>query len=1033
MSEREQLEQSMAALEAQRSLLGDAVVEAALGPMREKLAALEAQAQPIQQRKLATILFMDMVGHTNLVRGLDPEENLAIVDNALARLAQVIHQHGGQVVRFQGDGFKAVFGLPIAQEDDPERAVQAALGLQAEAAAIAGELAESRGLAGFNVRVGIDTGLVIHGGLTEGSEAVSGLTVNLASRLENAAEPGTILISHNSYRHVRGIFDVQPREPIDIKGFADPILTYVVLRAKPRAFRLNARGIEGIETRMIGRDYELGRLKDAYHDVTESSEARLVTVIGDAGVGKSRLLDEFSQWLELQPDYILYLKGRATPSLQSTPYGIFRDLFTYRFDILDSDSPEIALSKFRAGVNEVLDPDRADVLGHWLGFNFAASPAVGRLAGGSEFAAAAKAHLARYLRRQADDQPVVIFLEDIHWADDGSLDLILNLTEILSASRLLVIGATRPTLFERRAHWAEGHPAYSSLHLGPLSRRFTRVLIEEILQRATSVPEAVLETIVEDAEGIPFYVEELIKMLLDEGVIIRAADHWQIDTSRLGSLKVPPTLTGILQARLDSLPEEVRATIQRASVVGRLFWDAPVAHLTGTEPEAIHPILDSIRDREIVLRHEQSCFEGTVEYTFRHHLLREVAYETVLLKLRRLYHAQVANWLELNAGERLSEYLGLIAEHYLLAGRDDRAVEYFEQSGHQALQSGAYRAAQAAFQRALDLRTTASERSAIIAEDHIHLGEACWHLGEYETAQSLLTRGLEMAEQVGDKKAQATALGYLGRTADNQGDYQQARAYLMRALDLAREDDEELLSRTLYVMGGNAWLMGDLAAAESYAQDSLSIARRNSYKLHEGMATNLMGLIAGVRLDHDSEKAYYQRSLEISREIGDLFLEAVALANLGVAAFLQAQYEEAAGYLEAGLEIYRDLGRQDSISLNLGNLASAQIQLGDLRAARRNARESLRLAHQLRALPRILQGLQAWAELLLAEGQTVKGLTLIELTRSHPSGEFQLRQQADQMFDAVGADPADIEAALTAAAGLDVNDVLARILAGEEI
>ncbi|WP_374686510.1 adenylate/guanylate cyclase domain-containing protein, partial [Promineifilum sp.] len=420
-----QLQAGIAALEAQRAALGDAVVEAILGPIREKLAALEArQAHAEQQRKLATVLFMDIAGHTALVRDLDPEENMALIDAALTRLAEPVGRHGGHIARYQGDGFKAVFGLPTAHENDPENAVRAALDIQTIARSVADQWVAERGVEGFRVRVGIDTGLVFAGGLTEGKDTVKGMPVNLAGRLESAAEPGTILISHNTYRHIRGVFDVRPHERITAKGIEEPVQTYVVLRAKPRAFRLATRGVEGIETRMVGREAELLALQTAYADALETSETRVVTILGEAGVGKSRLLYEFDNWLELRPETIWYFKGRGTPNLQNVPHSLFRDLFAFRFQILDSDSAAVALEKFRVGMAGILEPAQADVVGHWLGFDFSASEAVQGLLGGAEFGAVARSHLTRYFRARAATGPLVILLEDLHWADEQSLDLV---------------------------------------------------------------------------------------------------------------------------------------------------------------------------------------------------------------------------------------------------------------------------------------------------------------------------------------------------------------------------------------------------------------------------------------------------------------------------------------------------------------------------------------------------------------------------------------------------------------------------------
>ena len=707
MTELEQLEQAITALENQRAVLGDAVVDAALVSMREKMSALIDAQKETQQRKLATVLFVDIVGSTSITQDLDPEDTLVILETALQRLANPVYAHGGRVTRFMGDGFLALFGAPVARENEPEMGIRAGLQILAEAQVYARELEAQWHIPEFNVRVGISTGMVIIGGDTEAENTIMGTTVNLAARLENAAKPGTLLISHHTYQHIRGMFDLQLLEPISVEGFDAPIQVYQVHRAKPPAFRMTTRSVAGIETRMVGRDPELLMLQNMFRDTTEDAEVHVVTIIGDPGVGKSRLLYEFEKWIELLPEDIWYFKGRATPETETIPYGLIRRIFALRFEILESDSAAEVREKFRAGMSAALDSDQADLVGQLLGLDFSASQAVQAQLGGGCFGELATAHLVKYLRVIASE-PTVIFLEDIHWADDSSLDLLDYLVAAVPDTRLLVVCLARPPLFDRRPSWGEGQEFHTQINLKPLSRRASRVLVGEILQKAGDVPTDLRDLIVEGAEGNPFYVEELIKMLIEDGVIVYGEDHWRVEPERLAGVHVPPTLTGVLQARLDSLPPEEKMLLQRAAVVGRLFWDAAVVELEAKvdgelDREKIASLLDAVRDRELVFRRERSAFAGAEEYIFKHALLRDVTYETVLLKLRRVYHRQVANWLEVAAGKRIGEYLGLIAGHYQLAGEREKAIEYLLRAGDKARLTYACQEASGYYQRALPL------------------------------------------------------------------------------------------------------------------------------------------------------------------------------------------------------------------------------------------------------------------------------------------------------------------------------------------
>jgi predicted ATPase/class 3 adenylate cyclase len=1061
MTEREQLRQSIATLEAQRPVLGDAVVEPALAALREKLAALEAQEQQTQQRKLATILFMDIAGHTEIVRDLDPEANMALIDAALTRLAKPVYDHGGHVARYQGDGFKAAFGLPVAHENDPENAVRAALAIQEVAHRIASEWADVHDIDTFRVRVGLDTGLVVAGGLTEGEDTIKGMPVNLAARLESAAQPGSILISHNTYRHIRGVFDVQPQELIAVKGVNEPVRTYRVQRAKPRAFRMATRGVEGIETRMIGREAEMLALQSAYADAIESAETRVVTVIGEAGVGKSRLLYEFDNWIELRPEQVYYFKGRGTPITRNVPNSLFRDLFAFRFEILDSDPTAVALQKFQEGMMPIIEPDQAAVAGHWLGFDFSASEAVSRLLGGSGFAETARAHLTRYFRKLAAAEPVVIFLEDIHWADDQSLDLATYLAQAMPAAYLLVVTVARPSLFERRPNWGEGEAAFRKVILAPLSKRASQALVGEILQRIDDIPAGLRDLIVDAAEGNPFYVEELVKMLIDQGVIERgitnyelgirneegegsssrrttgvvtrnsSLESWRVREERLEGLKVPPTLTGLLQARLDGLPRPEREALQRASVVGRLFWDDCVAELLETNREAVDPALQAVRGRELIFRREHSSFAGTGEYIFKHALLRDVAYETVLLKHRATFHGRVARWLEENARERLNEYLTLIAEHYIQAGDGLKAAGLLEKSGYEAIAVGASSAARAALERALSLREAAGETEGPAAtRATIALGWVLRFVGDFEAALEALTRGLAGARRDGDRGAEAEALARLARVLDDLGRYDEAGALVEAALEVGRVDAAAPMILILNAGAVHAQNTGDLNQADSLAAESLEQARAVEDATGETIALNTLGANAALRGDLPGAALYFEAALAVARRSGNLSQEAMLLGNLGYTAYRRGDYAAARAYALEALARHKDLGEKWGMVVDLANLAQADFGLGDLPAARRGMREMLSLARSLGMTPSTLWGLSLAGQILAAESHPDRALTLFGLARAHPALNHESKLELEEEIARMGLPEAEVEAGLAAGATLDFDTVVQEILDG---
>jgi hypothetical protein len=573
------------------------------------------------------------------------------MDGAFDVLIEPVYPYEGTLARLMGDAILAFFGAPIAHEDDPERACRAALEIVEGARAYALRLERERGIEGFNVRVGINTGLVVVGEV--GSDlrveyTAMGDAINLAARMEQSAPPGGILIAHDTYRHVRGVFDVLALEPLTVKGKREPVRTHLVQRAKPRAFRKGLRGVEGIETRMIGRQAELTRLQEAFYTAMEDRELQMVTVVGEAGVGKSRLLYEFDLWAELLPEDFFF-KGRGLQEMQRLPYSLLRSLFAFRFQIEDTDPLPVVRQKLERGIGAALGEGEesrlalraAHIIGHLVGFELGPSRHLEDvLDEPKKTHDRAMTYLANYFKALASEYPVLMLLEDLHWADNGSLDALNHLALALVDQPLMIVGTARQALFERRTHWGEGQPFHSRLQLRPLTKRNTRRLLDEILQKVEDVPDTLSELVVAGAEGNPFLVEELVKMLVEDGVIIKGEERWRVEPSRLSEVRMPPTLRGVLQARRDRLPIEDRMILQQASVVGRKFWDQAVVHIGESAAEGVHDadVLDTLselRGREMVFRRETTAFAGAREYVFKHNVPREVTYESLLKRLRR--------------------------------------------------------------------------------------------------------------------------------------------------------------------------------------------------------------------------------------------------------------------------------------------------------------------------------------------------------------------------------------------------------------
>ena len=991
MTEREHLEAAVAALEAQRAVLGDAVVDASLGAIRQQLAALAPPAP--EQRKQVTVLFADLSGFTALAEQMDPEEVRDLMNALWSRLDAAIAAHGGTVDKHIGDAVMALFGTPTAQEDDPERAVRAALDIQAALQAFAAQAPDQPPM---HMRIGLNTGPVLLGAVgSTGEYTALGDTVNVASRLEHAAPLGGILIAHATYRHVRGVFDVAAQPPLTVKGKAEPLQTYLVQRARPRSFQLSSRGIEGVATPMIGRDAELRRLQDALATVVEEQAAQALTVVADAGLGKSRLLGEFAQWLDRRPAPVGYFKGRARQETRGLPYGLVRDLFYLRFAITDSDSAAAARHKLEAGVAGVLGAEgrpAAHFLGHLLGLDFRASPHLAAILDDPrQIRDRAFGYAAQFFTAVARARPAVVLLEDLHWADDGSLDLLDFLGRVCRHVPLLLIELTRPPLYERRPAWGAGWAHHARLDLPPLSPPDSRRLAAELLGQLGGAAGPVLDLVVDRAEGNPYFVEEVIKMLLDDGVIRAGAGGGPVEMEKLAAARVPATLAGVLQARLDGLPAGERETLQRASVAGRVFWDDLVARLQeagaggGAGPvgpeggatarpdatlEAQNTALGELRAKELVFRREASSFVGTTEYSFKHAVLRDVTYESVLKRWRRVYHGAVAAWLEARAGERVGEYAGRIAEHYAAAGADVVAGEWYARAGRQAQATYALETGIGYYRQALALWPADGAPQAARLEVYEGLGQMLRQQARFPEAQEIYEGMRAAAEAAGEVEAQVRAWLGLTDLLDRQGNFRAMLESAGRAEALARAAGvQPELARALMNKGWALYRLGEAGAAQALGTEALALSTAGQDRRGMANSLNLLGSVALMQGRHQQATACLEHALELWRGLGNHQHIATILANLGEITRLLGDYPQAIARYQEALAISREIQYWDVEIGVLSILGGAQAALGEYAAAEATLRLAIQRAEAAGKTGTLSEAYRFLAEALLGQGR----------------------------------------------------------------
>jgi class 3 adenylate cyclase len=577
------------------------------------------------ERKLATALFADLVDSTGLGEQ-DPERTRVLLERFYDTLAAEIELAGGTLEKFAGDAVMAVFGAPTAQEDHAERALHAALSLERRVEEV------FRGT--LQVRVGVNSGEMVVGEARAGSSFVTGDAVNVAARLEQAAVPGEVLAGERTVALARGAFEFGPEASIDAKGKSEPVACRTVVRALTL---MRPRGVSGLRATFVGRDAELELLRATYRRALELQTPHLVTVFGDAGVGKTRLVRELWQWLAEQEPEPRRRTGRCLAYGHAT-YWALGEILKEELDIRDSDSD--------AQVEQRLG-DHA-ILGLALG---RASPDASPVNVREQLHDAAVG----FFERLAADRPAIVLVEDLHWAEGALLELV---ERVLRDARgpLLIVATSRPELLDARSSWGAGRRNATTVWLEPLTESEAERLVDEL-------PKDLRDAVVARAEGNPFFVEELVSSLLDRGVL-RHGDGWET-VHHVDWSTVPDTVQALLAARIDLLDAEAKATLQAAAVIGRAFWHVPLRELRGTEPT-----LAVLEDRDFIRRRSGSSMTGDVEYVFRHALTREVAYGSLPKANRAALHAQVATWLERTGGGR-DEHATLLAHHYAEAARPE--------------------------------------------------------------------------------------------------------------------------------------------------------------------------------------------------------------------------------------------------------------------------------------------------------------------------------------------------------------------------
>jgi serine/threonine protein kinase/tetratricopeptide (TPR) repeat protein len=1009
----------------------------------EQLAALDVGAAdaktPSDVQRQMTVLYMDMTDFADLLyESEEADEVQRRTDRLWHAFEGIASQHGGELESRTGEVGLMLWGLEEIHESDPDQAIHAALTMkqQIEKLAIA-QWGDSEDPLPF--KAGITTGPVLLTRDATGGTTASGTTITLAGRLKESAPPGDILISHDTFTHVRGIFDMRQLPPVRMRGRKDPLDVYVAVRARPRAFKLQPRGIEGVETKMVGREPEFKILQDALTLTIEDRETQVVTVVGEAGVGKSRLLYEFSNWVDVLDQTVWFFEARATQPSMLQPYSLTRDLFSFRFQISDNDPLPVVHQKFEEGVAGFMNgasEEVAPLIGQLVGFDFSENPAVKPLLEDPEaFHRKALGHLGEFFLTASKTNPVFVQVEDIHWADDRSLDLLNSLARENVDLPLFIIYMARPELFDRRSSWGEGQEYHARITLNPLSRLDSRRLVRELLKKVDKVPGELRDLIIDRAEGNPFYMEELIKSLIDDGVILKGEDEWSVEMDRLAQARVPTTLVGVLQSRLDTFPPGQRGLLQRASVIGRIFWESAAVHLSATEDVtegAVASMLKDLRRREMVFQREASAFEGTTEYGFRHAILRDVVYETIVPRQRRAYHKLVAEWLIQASAERLDEYSLLIAEHFERADEPSKAAEYLQRAASNGSVVGTIDEALSVSHKALGL-LAGEEHTAQRLPLQILMGAWYGFKGAYPEAIAQFEPALASARELGDRSTEAKALAELGRIVGVwQNDHEAGRSYFDQALEIARElNDKPALIFIGRQLGNLGNMTGDFEMARVKLQESRELAREQQDGESEANALNSLGLTATAEGEFEQALVFYSEGLALAESMGDRGIAGMIILNTADVYLLDDHVEEGLRAAQKALDMVQEIGSDYLAAGAYRSLGDGLISKGDYEAARENLHESLRLTKAMGSTIFFMSHIVLqYGRLRARSGDQQGGLELLGLAREQRYLLLSGRIYFDKALEDVRGELSDkeVEAALKRGAKLDLDRVVEELL-----
>ncbi len=929
---------------------------------RDSLILSELQGE----RREVSVLFLDLLDFTRMSSQIDSEEIYLIVDEAMRLLVQIIYRYEGTVDKFTGDGLMALFGTPTAHENDPERAVRAGLEMQHVLKPLQQRIQDLYGF-NFQARIGINTGIVIAGNLGNDLHmeyTVIGDTVNLAARLETAAEPGTILVSYDTYQRTRPIFRFQPMPPVELKGYSEPVPAYRPLAV--RKYPGSVRGLPGVQSPMIGRTDELTSLHKAWEHVQHQKCNQIVLVTGEAGLGKSRLVSEFRRDIDSTTNNIY--EGNCLAFARSKPFWVFASLLRDILQISELDTPDHQRDSLKLFIDHLNLPQHQMLpyLISVLGLELSDEQINERLQQLDPGMLQRQTYVAvrQLLLAMSQLAPLSIIFDDLHWVDPASKELLIYLIQSISDAPILLILVSRN--FERKTTirplldtLERSALRFTDVELGRLGDNEAIELLAQLLKHNgdDGSMRQLQQRIVQRAEGNPFYIEEIVRMLIDQHILVKQNNRFEIAANTDETLaQFPATLKSLILTRFDGLSEELRQILQKAAVLGRSFPLSLLQSLHHTEPEQIVAHLYDLKNRLFLT---EDPFNHEPGFTFYHALIQEAIYSTMLNRDRKTVHGQVAHAIERGYFYNDDERAEALGYHYSHSNEMARAIPYLITAAENASRRSAHETGVEHYRHALKLMADQPNPD---GEEFIRLRIGLGHTlklkGEFNEASQRLTEAIEWLSNLGTEQAEQSVnliegLRELADVRQREGALDEAFDHLETALSLCDRIEGEQHPYLWYALIDRmAWVrfrLGQLDEAEQLATQAV----RNLEKQEAAapaLLASLYNTLGGTHYQQGSPSEaipFVEKSLQLHDVLGYTWGKAVAHINLGVLYYVQGLWSSAIENYSQADRIEQENGFVAERAVNLRNLGLLHIGRGDHEQARQDYETSLAISRHI--------------------------------------------------------------------------------------